>query len=66
MNISWSFFYKNKREREGEVMKLTEMQISLIKKMKQQEADRDTVNSVMPQMIDYLISRRNKTVNKST
>ena len=56
-------------------MKLTEMQILLIKKMKQQGADRDTINSVMPQlktekqqelMIDYLISRKNKTVNKST
>ena len=55
-------------------MELTEMQIALIRELKQQGADKGTVNSVLAKMqtekqqqvmMDYMVSIRDKTVNKN-
>lgn len=56
-------------------MELTILQKTLIQELKQQGANKDTVNSIMPklktekqqqEMMDYLITIRNKTINKNT
>lgn len=56
-------------------MKLTKMQITLIKELKEQKANQMTINSIMSKlktkeqqekMMDYLVSIREKTVNKNT
>ncbi len=55
-------------------MELTILQKTLIQELKQQGANKDTVNSIMPklktekqqqEMMDYLITIRNKTINKN-
>lgn len=55
-------------------MELTTLQKVLIQELKQQGANKDTVNSVMPklktkkqqqEMMDYLIAIRDKTINKN-
>lgn len=56
-------------------MELTTLQKTLIQELKQQGANKDTINSVMPklksekrqqEMMDYLITIRTKIVNKNS